>query len=104
MSRWQRKKQQRKKQRRKRGTKPDAVLTASNFFGVTTLTSTREENLFSSRFFCTRLHCHVERSETSRFIAGIRGRGSQRSFALLRMTNQFSIVHFVLFVRRNASR
>src|SRR4030095_11900131 len=59
MSRWQRKKQQRKKQRRKRGTKPNAVLTAPNFFGVTTLTSTREENLFSSRFFCTR--CHSER-------------------------------------------
>src|SRR5712675_174395 len=55
ISRWQRKKQQRKKQRRKRGIKPDAELTAPNFFGVTTLTSTREENLFSSRFFCTYL-------------------------------------------------
>src|SRR6516165_11299948 len=56
----EKKKQQRKKQRRKKGTKPNAELTALIFFGVTTLTSTREENLFSSRFFCT--CCHSERS------------------------------------------
>src|SRR5215216_3324069 len=47
----EKKKAPKKKQRRKRGIKPDAVLTAPNFFGVTNLTSTREENLFPSRFF-----------------------------------------------------
>ncbi len=51
-SRWQRrKKQQRKKQRRERGTKAQRSLTAPKAFGVAILTSTREENLFSSRFF-----------------------------------------------------
>jgi hypothetical protein len=46
----------------KRGIKPVAVLTAPDFFGVTTLTSTREENLFPSRFFvpASRNVCHPE--------------------------------------------
>jgi hypothetical protein len=87
---------------------PIAVLTAPDFFGVTTLTSTREENLFPSRFLLYRpremcVSSWVERSEAEgsrgvalRFCCGIPRLRSEWQFG-----GVFSIVHFVLFVRRS---
>ncbi|PYK39321.1 MAG: hypothetical protein DME49_04575 [Verrucomicrobia bacterium] len=87
-SRWPKnaKKPRRKNQQKERGINA-SCLTTPNAFGVTILTLTREENLFSSRFFLRRLNSYnVDKGRNGLWIAVL-----------------VSVVHFVAFVRDNIS-